>query len=82
MSAFSNVTPEAVDRMLWIPDGNHIYLTRCEEDYWHDKKINRWPLQMMKSSHKGLDGVKKFRTCRGSFICLNDDCPIYTAEHI
>ena len=37
---------------------------------------------MTKSSRKGLDGVKKFRTCRGSFIYLNDDCPIYTAEHI
>ena len=37
---------------------------------------------MMKSSHEGLDGIKKFGTCRGSFICLNDDCQIYTAEHI
>ena len=38
MSAFSNVTPEAVYRMPWIPDGDHIYLIRCEEDYWHDKQ--------------------------------------------
>ena len=36
----------------------------------------------MKSFHEGLDGIKKFRTCRGLFICLNDDCPIHTAEHI
>ena len=82
MSAFSNVTPEVVDRMLWIPDGDHIYLIRCEEDYWHDKQINERHWQMMKSSCLGLDGMKKFGTCSGSFICLNDDCPIYTAEHI
>ena len=59
MSAFSNVTPEAFDRMLWIPDGDHIYLIRCEEDYWHDKQINGWPWQMTKSSCKGLDSIEK-----------------------
>ena len=37
---------------------------------------------MTKSSCIGLDGIKKFGTCRGSFICLNDDYPIYTAKHI
>ena len=37
---------------------------------------------MTKSSRTGLVGIKKFGACRGSFICLNDDCPIYTAEHI
>ena len=43
MSAFSNVTPEVVDRMPWIPDGDHIYIIRCEEDYWHDKQIDGHP---------------------------------------
>ena len=79
MSTFSNVTPEVVDR---IPDGDHIYLIRCEEDYWHDKQINGHPWRMTKCSCKCLEGIKNFGTCRGSFICLNDDCPIYTAEHI
>ena len=37
-SAFSNVTPEVVDRMPWIPDGDHIYIIRCEADYWHGKR--------------------------------------------
>ena len=82
MSAFSNVTPEIVDRMPWIPNGDHIYIIRCEEDYWHDKQIDGHPWRMTKSSHTGLVGIKKFGACRGSFICLNDDCPIYTAEHI
>ena len=82
MSTFSNVTLEVVDRMPWIPDGDHIYIIRCEEDYWHDKQIDGHPWRMTKSSHTGLVGIKKFGACRGSFICLNDDCPIYTAEHI
>ena len=82
MSAFSNVTPEVVDRMPWIPDGDHIYIIRCEEDYWHDKQIDGHLWRMTKSFHTGLVGIKKFGACRGSFICLNDDCPIYTAEHI
>ena len=82
MSAFSNVTPEVVDRMPWIPDGDHIYIIRCEEDYWHDKQIDGHPWRMTKSSRTGLVGIKKFGACRGSFICLNDDCPIYTAKHI
>ena len=43
MSAFSNVTPEVFDRMPWIPDGDHIYIIRCEEDYWHDKQIDGRP---------------------------------------
>ena len=38
MSAFSNATPEVVDRMPWIPDGDHIFLIRCKEDYWHNKE--------------------------------------------
>ena len=63
MSAFSNVTPEVVDRMPWIPDGDHIYLIRCEEDYWHDKQISGQPWQMTKSSCEGLNGIKKFGTC-------------------
>ena len=37
---------------------------------------------MTQSSHQGLNGIKKFSTCRGSFICLNDNCPIYTVEQI
>ena len=37
---------------------------------------------MMQSSHQGLNGIKKFGTYRGSFICLNDDCPVYTVEWI
>ena len=37
---------------------------------------------MMPSSRQGLNGIKKVGTCRRSFICLNDDCPIYTAERI
>ena len=82
MSAFSNVTLEVVERMPWIPDGDHIYIIRCEEDYWHDKQIDGHPWRMTKSSCTGLVGIKKFGACRGSFICLNDDCPIYTAEHI
>ena len=57
MSVFSNVTPKAVDRMPWIPDGDHIYLIRCVEGYWHDKQINGW--QMTESAHEGLDGIKK-----------------------
>ena len=60
MSAFSNVTPEVVDRMPWIPDGDHIYIIRCEEDYWHDKQIDGCPWRMMKSSCTGLVGIKKF----------------------
>ena len=38
MSAFMNVQPEAVERILWIPDGDHIYLIGCDEDHWHDKQ--------------------------------------------
>ena len=82
MSTFSNVTPEVVDRMPWIPDGDHIYIIRCEEDYWHHKQIDGRPWRMTKSSCTSLVGIKKFGACRGSFICLNDDCPIYTAKHI
>ena len=37
---------------------------------------------MTQSSHQGLNGIKKFGTCRGSFICLSDDCQIYAAEWI
>ena len=82
MSAFMNVQPEAVERIPWISNGDHIYLIRCEEDHWHDKQINGQPWQMTKRTHEGLNGIKKFGTCRGSFICINDDCPIYTAEWI
>ena len=82
MSAFTNVQPEAVERILWIPDGDHIYLIRCDEDHWHDKQINGRNWRMTKSSSEGLNGINKFGICRGSFICINGDCPIYTVEWI
>ena len=28
-----NIQPEAVERIPWIPDGDHIYLIRCDEDH-------------------------------------------------
>ena len=43
MSAFANIQPQAVERILWIPDGDHIYLIRCDEDHWHDKQIDGQP---------------------------------------
>ena len=43
MSAFANVQSQAVERIPWIPDGDHIYLIRCDEDHWYDKQINGWP---------------------------------------
>ena len=43
MSAFANVQPQAVERIPWIPDGDHIYLIKCDEDHWHDKQIDGWP---------------------------------------
>ena len=43
MSAFMNIQPQAVERILWIPDRDHIYLIRCDEDHWHDKQIDGWP---------------------------------------
>ena len=39
-------------------------------------------LRAVEGPCKGLNEIKKFGTCRGSFICLNDDCPIYTVEWI
>ena len=59
MSAFLNIQPEAVERILWIPDGDHIYLIRCDKDHWHDKQIDGQPWQMTKSSCEGLNGIKK-----------------------
>ena len=46
MSAFANIQPQAVERILWIPNGDHIYLIRCDEDHWHDKQINGQPWRM------------------------------------
>ena len=43
MSAFANVQPQAVERIPWIPDGDHINLIKCDEDHWHDKQIDGWP---------------------------------------
>ena len=43
MSAFANVQPQAVERILWIPDGDHIYLIICDENHWHDKQIDGCP---------------------------------------
>ena len=43
MSAFTNVQPQAAERIPWIPDGDHIYLIKCDENHWHDKQIDGWP---------------------------------------
>ena len=43
MNACANIQPQAVERIPWIPDGDHIYLIRCDEDHWHDKQIDGQP---------------------------------------
>ena len=35
-----------------------------------------------KSSHKGLDGIRKFGTCHGYFVCKNNKCTKYTTENV
>ena len=58
------------------------YVIKCSEDYWWDKQIDSYHWKFTKSSQVGLNGIRKFETCRGSFICKNDMCTKYTTENV
>ena len=77
MLVFVGVQPQLMSSMQWAPDGNNIYVINTTEDYWHEKQKDGRHWQFSPSSCKGLNGIRKFGTCRGSFICKNDDCPKY-----
>ena len=82
LGLFSGVEPEIVDQIPWLVQGNRIFTIKCSEDYWHDKQLDGCHWKFTKSSHKGLDGVTKFGTCQGYFICKNNKCTKYTTEQV
>ena len=82
MLVFVGVQPQLMSSMPWAPDGNNIYVINTTEDYWHEKQKDGRHWQFSPTSHKGLNGTRKFGSCKGSFICKNDDCPKYTTENV
>ena len=82
MGLFIGLQHDVFDRMPWKTIGNKIYAIKCSEDYWWDKQIDGYHWKFTKSSQVGLNGIWKFGTCRGSFICKNDNCTKYTTENV
>ena len=79
---FRKVEPEVVEKIPWEIDGNVIYKVESTEDYWLDAMHDgRW-WHTVDSSRKGLNGQRKFSTCKGSFVCENDNCPKITTEGV
>lgn len=81
-SLFFNLPEELVDRLPWDVTGNHIYKVKCKEDDWYNRQLDGHCWKSTSSTRKGLDGTRKFGTCKGSHICRNPQCPKWTTEKV
>ena len=73
---------ENVDSLPWEIDGDHVYELPATRSNFIDKyRDGRW-FVMKDSTRKGLNGIRKTGRCRGSLICLRDDCPKLTTEGV
>ena len=70
LALFSHIQPEVVDNIPWDVNGN-IYAIPTKEEFWHDKQMDGRHWAFTTSAKKGLDGKRKFGTCKGSLICMN-----------
>ena len=73
---------EKVDCIPWDVDGDHHYTLSCTADKWVDfQRDGRW-YNILTSSWKGLEGVRKVGSCQGSWICKYIDCPKLQSEGV
>ena len=82
MQNFENVQVNTVDELPWEIDGLQIYKKQSTMDFWWDEtKDGRW-WKVSDSSCSGLNGERKFLTCRGSYVCNNSTCSKLTSEGV
>ena len=73
---------EQVDEIPWDIDGDHVYeLPATQNNYMQKYVDGRW-FVLKDSTRKGLDGIRKIGSCRGSVFCTRGDCPKLTAEGV
>ena len=73
---------EQVDEIPWDIDGDHVYeLPATQNNYMQKYVDGRW-FVLKDSTRKGLNGICKIGSCRGSVFCTRGDCPKLTAEGV
>ena len=78
---FKRVTPKKVEFLPHNIDGNVYYKVCCTIKNYAKKTTNRRWFAMRTSSKRGLKGVRKVGTCKGSWKCINGTCSFLKTEH-
>ena len=77
---FRKTKPKKVDFLPHNINGNVYYKVRCTLRNYSKKTSDRRWFYMRTSSRKGLKGIRKVGTCKGSWKCTNDRCSFLMKE--
>ena len=77
---FNRTVPKKVDFLPHNIDGNVYYKVKCTTRNYCKKVSDRRWFYMRTSSRKGLRGIRKVGTCKGSWQCINPECSFLKTE--
>ena len=77
---FRKTKPMKVDFLPHNINGNVYYKVWCTLQNYSKKTSNHRWFYMRTSSRRGLKGIRKVRTCKGSWRCTNDQCSFLLKE--
>ena len=73
---------EKVDAIPWDIDGDHIYQMPIARDTFCEMYVDGRHFHLKHGSRKGLNGIRKVGPCKGSMICLYEDCTKLKSEGV
>ena len=72
---FNSIPPQWVTKIPENINGIKHYRIKIHEHLWHAPTSDRRHFRMLTSSREGFMGERRIGTCKGSFVCNNQDCP-------
>ena len=73
---------ESVEKIPWDINGDHVYEVPATEDNYIQKYQDGRNFSLKNSSRLGLNGIRKTGQCKGTMICLQEDCTKLTSEGV
>ena len=82
MSLFTNVVTKVVGTCPFNIDGNKIYQMKCDESTWKEKLTDGRHWQINWGKNWLLNGERRVAKCQGSYVCTNNNCPMFQVHNI
>ena len=73
---------ESVEKIPWDINRDHVYEVPATEDNYIQKYQDGRNFSLKNSSRLGLNSICKTGQCKGTMICLQEDCTKLTSEGV